>query len=90
MTTYRFFVMSLLFVLCESSTVKQPGDASILFFLQNDTLPLYCYTSQFYSWKQGFMIIKFRCAVWLYVFEQPTACDLILQTFGNEEGNMVS
>lgn len=36
------------------------------------------------------MIIKFRCAVWLDAFEQSTACDLILQTFGRAKGNMVS
>lgn len=53
-------------------------------------IPLYPYTSQFHSWKQCFMIIKFRCAVWLHAFERPTACDLMLQTFGWVKGNMVS
>lgn len=83
-TQYIWFILFAL-------RLKQLESTSTLFLLKIQlNIALSPYTSQFHSWKQSFMIIKFRCAVWLHAVEQPTACDLILQTFGWVKGNMVS
>lgn len=75
---------------CSSSHKPSCYTYTLLLLKTQRNIRLHAYTSQFHSWKQRFMIIKFRCAVWLDAFERPTACDLILQTFGRVKGNMVS